>query len=970
MEVAHRGAGVGEQPVLELSGNDRFPIKDPDAVWIVQEGTVDLFVQDVLDPARPSALAHLFRVTAGEAVFGLTAEPAGSLIVIACPSPGAKLVSTSQAELRLRARGWSDDSIVRWIDVWIAAVGLAACGGALPPASFTALDAEQAVPVDERPRVVAPRHGVLWVSRDSGSLHFLGRQQIAPAEGVCFPVSHYGWLEVGAGSVRTLTTGAWLHLDRDWSALRQFHQVALTCIAANRTAAEDHERARLRVKAEASFAALQSAMWRLAKSLRRRRAEAEYGELDADPLLGACRVVGTALGVRLVPPPGWAPGAKYNEPVEAIARASAVRVRRVLLRDGWWKREVGPLLGFREADSRPVALLQRRSNRYQLYDPVERSATAVDGRVAATLGTVAYTFYRPFPEKPLGFCDLLWFGLAGCRRDLGIILAMGLAGGVLSLAAPIAMGIIFDTAIPGAQRGQVVALAAFVVVAAISTSLFTLTRNFATLRLQGRLDATLQAAAWDRLLRLPVPFFREYSSGDLAVRSLAFNDIRQVLAGPVLSLIVTQLFSLLSFGLLFMYSVELALIASVLVAIASVISAAVLMVYVRHSRKVEAARGRVSGITAEFVQGITKFRVSGSEAKALAVWARETGDRKHFTMKASRAERALVVFQAAWPVVCYGIIFLAASRLIGASSEPGISTGSFLAFLAIFTQVVTAGLQFAHLLFPVLALIPVYERARPLLAALPEVSTAKAPPGELTGAIEVNHLTFRYSADGPLVLRDLSLRIAPGEMVAIVGQSGCGKSTLFRLLLGFEKPESGSVYYDRQDLAGLDLEAVRRQIGVVLQSGKLGSGTLLNIIVGATGRSSSDAWEAARMTGLDQDIAAMPLGIHTMVSDAAGTLSGGQRQRLMIARAIVNRPRILLFDEATSALDNHTQALVTRSLESLHATRLVIAHRLSTIVKADRILVLDKGAVVQAGTYSELMEQQGLFRDLASRQVA
>ncbi len=967
MHISPPNVAVGLGTIAELWANDRFLVREEDAAWVVVEGTLDLFVQEVKHGTRTSALAHLFRVTAGEAVFGFGGRPAPSLVIVACPSPGAKVARTTQGELRARWTTEADDTVVRWIDGWIAALALATGGGAVPTTDVIRLDPDQEVTVDDGPRAVAPRTGVLWLKPSEGTSWFLARPE-ATIGATYFPVSVDGWVQAHSGTVCGVQTRRWLERDPEWAAFRRFHRLVLDCLAVNARAAEERQRSRMRAKANASAAVLRSAMWKLSSSLRRRRAPAERAEIDADPVMAACQAVGAVLDISLVHPAGWAPGTHSPQPIETIARASGVRVRRVLLRDRWWTREAGPLVAIREADARPVALLPRGGRRYVGYDPVERTSTPVDPAVAATLSSIAYTFYRPFPEKPIKLVNLLSFGLAGSRRDLALIVGMGLGAGVLNLAAPVAMGIIFDSAIPGAQRGQVISVALFLAIAAVSAALFALTRNFATLRLQGRLDATLQPAVWDRLLRLPVPFFREYSSGDLAVRSLAFNDIRQVLAGPTLSLIVTQLFSLLSFGLLFVYSVPLAFVATVLVAVTFAVSAVVLFLYVGYSRHAEAARGRVAGMTAELVQGVAKFRMSGAEAKALAAWARETADRKHFAMKASRAERAMMVFNAAWPIVCYAVIFHAASTLAG-DARAALTTGSLLAFLALFTHVMTGGLQFAHQLFPVLGLIPVYERARPLLVALPEAGNATAPPGDLTGAIEVNHVTFRYSDDGPLVLRDVSFRVSPGEMVAIVGSSGCGKSTLLRLLLRFEKPQSGGVYYDRQDLAGLDVAAVRRQIGVVLQGTKFGSGTLLNIIVGSTGRTVNDAWEAARMTGLDQDIAEMPMGIHTVVSDAGDTLSGGQRQRLMIARAVVNKPRLLLFDEATSALDNQTQALVTRSLDSLRATRIVIAHRLSTITRADRILVLDQGRILQAGTYADLMAQDGPFRELASRQV-
>ncbi|MGZ8975802.1 ATP-binding cassette domain-containing protein [Methylomagnum sp.] len=308
--------------------------------------------------------------------------------------------------------------------------------------------------------------------------------------------------------------------------------------------------------------------------------------------------------------------------------------------------------------------------------------------------------------------------------------------------------------------------------------------------------------------------------------------------------------------------------------------------------------------------------------------------------------------------------------LIIAFLHINIGTGDFLAFNAAFTQFLTAILGLGTALTTLLNAIPLYERAQPILHTLPEVDGAGATPGELRGAIELSRVNFSYSADGPQILKDIDLRIAPGEFVAFVGPSGSGKSTLFRLLLGFEVPTSGAVHYDGQDLAGLNVRALRRQLGVVLQNGKLMPGDIFTNIVGSAPLTLDDAWEAARLAGLDGDIRAMPMGMHTVIAEGASTLSGGQMQRLMIARALVGKPRVLLFDEATSALDNRTQEQVSQSLERLNATRVVIAHRLSTIANADWIHVFEQGRVVESGTYGELMERAGRFAELARRQLA
>jgi NHLM bacteriocin system ABC transporter ATP-binding protein len=394
------------------------------------------------------------------------------------------------------------------------------------------------------------------------------------------------------------------------------------------------------------------------------------------------------------------------------------------------------------------------------------------------------------------------------------------------------------------------------------------------------------------------------------------------------------------------------------------------VIQVRRQRQISGLNGRISGMLLQFISGIAKFRVSGTEGRAFAAWAREFSRKKQISTSATRVSNALTVFNSIFPLVCNASIFYCYYLILQSPLHSGdLSTGQFLAFLAAFTQFMAAALLLSSAIVSAMSVVPVYERAQPIFQTLPEVTENKADPGKLTGAIEISNVTFRYKQNAPAVLRDLSLKIEAGQFVAFAGSSGSGKSTLFRLLLGFETPESGGIFYDGHDVSGLDIQAVRQQIGVVLQSSRPINGSIFNNIVGSAPLTVEDAWEAARLAGIEEDIKRMPMGMHTQLGDGGGSISGGQRQRRMIARAIVRRPRILLFDEATSALDNHTQAIVSRSLESLQATRVVIAHRLSTIIKADRIFVMDRGTIAQSGTYEELMAQPGLFRDLAHRQI-
>jgi NHLM bacteriocin system ABC transporter ATP-binding protein len=613
--------------------------------------------------------------------------------------------------------------------------------------------------------------------------------------------------------------------------------------------------------------------------------------------------------------------------------------------------------------------LIRRGRAYFVSDTEKGTRDRLTPELASSIAPKAVMFYRPFPPRPLGWSDLLLFGLHGTWRDVFTMLAVGAATGLLALLMPVATGILFDTIIPGAQRGQLYQMAIMLFAASITGFLISLTANVAMMRMEGRMEAGVQSAVWDRLLSLPVRFFKQYNSGDLVGRSLAIGQIRQMLTGAVLTSLLTGVFSIFSFILLFQYSSSLALIATVLVLVAALMSASCGWLQMRNQRAIYEVMGRISGLTLDLMSGIAKLRMSGTESQAFARWAEEFTKQKSISNRAARVSIAMTIFSRIFPSVTGIAIFYFGWNMMKGGA--GLTPGGFVAFNAAFGQFLGASLGLAMTAISVIGIIPAYERAKPILKAIPEAQGASSlDPGRLHGAIECSRILFRYESDLPLVLNDISIQIKPGQFVAFVGHSGSGKSTLFRLLLGFETPESGSIYFDGMDLADIDPQALRRQMGVVMQNGKVFDGDIFTNIVGASPLTIADAWAAARSAGFDKDIEAMPMGMNTVISEGGGGLSGGQRQRLMIARAIVHRPRILLFDEATSALDNQTQSIVSRSLEALEATRIVIAHRLSTIINADQIYVFDQGRITQHGTYEELAGQEGLFRDLAQRQIA
>lgn len=687
-------------------------------------------------------------------------------------------------------------------------------------------------------------------------------------------------------------------------------------------------------------------------------------------LFKVCQAVGTSKRIKISLP------SKLKENMAApakdllgdIARASQIRTREVILKDKWWLKDSGALVAYLEEDGRPVALLPLSPKKYELYDPLHEKRIVVTEQVADTLKAHAITFYRPLPNKVLKYRDILQFLYAGIwKRDLVILLLMGILGGLAGMLTPIVTGVIFDKVIPDGERLLLIQIGFLLSALALTTFAFNLTRAFAMQRLEGRTEADLQAAVWDRLLSLPVTFFKQFTAGELANRAMGISEIRDILAGMAINTVVSAIFSIFYFILLFYYNVKLALICTVIVIVVMGISLLCGYLQLRYERELIDLNNELSGRVFGLLSGISKLKMAGAEKRAFYHWTQVFSKARGISYQNEHLGNKLEVFNSTVNIIASMIIFFALIRL----SDIKLGAGMFIAFNSAFGSFFGSMLSLSNVILEANVLVPLYERTKPILETLPEYDEDKADPGELLGNIEISHVNFRYEDNGPLILNDVSIRIRAGEYVALVGPSGSGKSTLFRILLGFEKPEAGQVYYDSWDLEKVDIRMVRQQMGVVLQGGQLMSGSIFENIVGATpGLTVDDAWEAARRAGMAEDIESMPMGMHTVVMEGGGTLSGGQRQRLMIARAIITNPQIVYFDEATSALDNKTQEVVSESLGNLKATRIVIAHRLSTIVNCDRIIVLDRGQVVEEGTYQELFAKGGFFTNMAKRQLA
>lgn len=712
--------------------------------------------------------------------------------------------------------------------------------------------------------------------------------------------------------------------------------------------------------------------------------EAEFLQ-EGTALLIAAGAVGRVMGMEISPPARSEDPKRVKDPLEAIARASRIRTRRVILTGKWWESDCGALLAYTVDGERPVAVLPAGLNRYEVFDPELRRRIPITSDVARQLSPVAFTFYRPLPDQALKSLDILKFSLQGRWRDLITIVLLGVATSLVGMITPQATGILMDQAIPNANRNLVFQIALGLLAVSFGSTLFGIAQNVATARVQTFADLQTQAAIWDRLLKLRVSFFRQYSTGDLQSRVSAIHQIREILSGTIMHTIFSSFFSLLNLGLLFTYSTQLALVALVIAIVNILVTNTLGILTRKKTRPLKEMQGDMFGLAVQLIGGVSKLRLAGAEERAFAYWARKYSQQLKLMLSTEVLEDGGRLFNTAISTASLIMVYSIAVTLMtqqsptgvsgGATAVPapvgaGLSTGMFLAFNAAFGTFIHGATSLSNTLLQVMEISILWERAKPIIEAVPEVDASKTDPGRLLGGVKLDRVSFRYQSDSPLTLDNVSIEAKPGEFIALVGPSGSGKSTTMRLLLGFDAPEDGTIYYDGQDLSGLDVTAVRRQLGVVLQNGRINSASIFENISGGALVTMDEAWEAARMAGFAQDIEQMPMGMHTVISEGGTNLSGGQRQRLIISRALVLKPKILIFDEATSALDNRTQAIVSESLEKMGVTRIVIAHRLSTIRNADRIYVIAAGQVKQQGTYDELMQQEGLFADLMARQIA
>lgn len=651
-----------------------------------------------------------------------------------------------------------------------------------------------------------------------------------------------------------------------------------------------------------------------------------------------------------------------NDQLEYLLKPTGIMRRVVKLDGSWWSNAAGPMLG-RTRGGDVVALLPARLNSYCFVDYKSGKTILLSRKTSELLSEEAFCFYRPLPLKKLGLNDLLVYIVSSLTNaDLVLLASASLGVSLLGLFSPYATKLLFDQVLPSGIPGLLLPMAVLLAGVSLSTVLIGIVRTLLMMRVQIKMKVPVQAAAMSRLLSLPAVFFKDYNAGELSSRLNSVYQLCEMLASAILSTGLTAMFS-------FVYIFQMISFAPPLVASALLIVAVQLLVVIVSSvlqiqlnRRVMKLNARLTGITFSSFAGIQKIKLTGAERRIFSKWA-------DVYKQVAEIIYNPPVFIKIVPILP-GLVSLVGTIAIYYNAAVWqVSVADYMAFNAAYGMVSGAIMALSGIAATIANIKPLMEMVEPILKTVPEMGENKRIMARLSGNIEVNNVTFRYNEDMPLVLDDISLKIRSGQYVAIVGKTGCGKSTLMRLLLGFETPQRGAIYFDGQDLSRLDVRSLRQNIGSVMQNGQLFSGEILaNIIVTAPWLTIKDAWQAAELAGLADEIRAMPMGMHTMISEGSGGISGGQRQRILIARAVVAKPRILLFDEATSALDNITQKNISDALDNLRCTRIVIAHRLSTIRHCDRIVVFESGKIIEDGSYDELIVKNGYFAELVKRQ--
>lgn len=648
-----------------------------------------------------------------------------------------------------------------------------------------------------------------------------------------------------------------------------------------------------------------------------------------------------------------------------IARASHFVIRKITLSRNWFKESGRAFLTYIKNTDRPVLCIPRKPGKYILYDIEAKEEKLVEEEEADNLESEGYVVYQYLPKESLKLRDVFRFGISRMStRDIVVFFAMYIISTLIGLLLPIINKQLYDRLIPLGKMTAIYQVGLVILSCMVGNIFFGLVQNISSFRAIKNMEYSIVAATYDRIFRLPQKVIDRFGTTELVSRVNAVSGVFSTTLTAGVTAVVGFFLSFIYLARMFKESKTLAWRGVIMALLTAIVMYIFGRLRVSRERQQLEASASANGKLYHFISGILKIKVSGIENRSLYEFQKSNVESLKYTVRSTRISNIGNVFASVMAMFYTGFIYYTIVK-----KNEALTLGSYTAFNSAYGMFTSSVTQLVQFFLTLATLVPIMERIRPIFEEATEHNDAMADIGKLSGRVEVNHLDFAYEDDDNLVLKDISFEIEPGEFVGIVGASGCGKSTLLKCLLGFEDPSKGNIFYDNKEIVSVDKIELRRQMGVVLQDGQMVVGNIYtNVTLSAPDMTPEEALEVLKEVDFYDEVNKMPMGIFTSISEGGGTVSGGQQQRILLARAIANNPSILFLDEATSALDNVTQAQVCENLKSRNITRVMIAHRLSTVKNCDKILVMDRGMIVETGNYEELMNKKGLFYELAKRQ--
>ncbi len=954
------------EPLL-VAANTPMPIDNEEDIWFVEHGAIDVLSTQYEDGQMQAPFRHFVRLESHRMAFGADIrDHRVKLVFKAVQGTTVRRISRELLLNKLSQGEVSDDlvsEVYEQVNEWIKNVS-----STVAREMDTRPAAEQLVAPGSAAAsgVNSARQGVVWIVSDVLDASYLGLidRLIEHDQSKMLAVTQDTWAYIYSTKGEACKSTSEFDLTAVITdILPEFLLVSLDALALHQ---------QLLLVDDANLQKEQANLRQHQKTIARARlstltSDPDEYKIKQIPLEAALRMVGKHEGIEIRTPVKALRG--ENSSLNDYLEASTIRAREVNLtsESRWWQGDSGAMLGFRGENNAPVVLLPKTNGRYRVVDPISGESTHASEKTAAEIHRVYMLYPGLQTSDAVDFEQFVPASGARMSGDVVRLVAAGLGAGLIALTPAVVANILVGQVINHGDVGTLLQMGSVLIALALVAALLHVIRGTVMMRIEGRVTARLGAVLMDRLLRLRPEFYRRFNSGELAAKSLILQDVRDFLSAIAADSVLTTLFLLPAFGLMFFFDAAMAFTALFSGVIVLGVVTMFCILHIEPQRRYLESMFKIAGEVHQFLIGITKLRLAGAENSAFAAWADLYREHKRAEIQLSVLSEHLTAFSASVPAIISAIFFM----VVMLKSENALAIEDFLAAY-------TAAMIFYMSIFllaqsakAISIVKPACEQLLPILSNPTNTGSDGGMQLTLQGEIHLDKVSFTYPGSELPVLQDVTIHAKPGEFIAIVGESGSGKSTILRLALGLETPLSGAVYYDGRDLSYLDLVMVCRQVGVVTQDGNLQNGTVLDNIIGvSTDLTTEDAWTAARQAAVEEDIRAMPLGLYTSVGENSSTFSGGQVQRIRIAAALARSPKIIFLDEATSWLDTKSQALTMKSISDSSKTRIVIAHRLSTIRMANRIYVLQGGCVVQVGNYEELLETTGFFRDMALRQMA